>query len=1010
MSLVVDGCYFLCLFLYSDTNTSTTTMEELDLKLRQEWQVQNAEATPENPYVPKGKLDSSLKKNTAFIKKIKTGLSAETHRNVLKEIETLSLEKYLSEIIVSIQEGIFKLSKSDDLTACMAVLTLLNRRFPGKIIPPVISVLVNSLVDLDVELPIQKPRNALKIVMEMQMAGLVESLEDCDVELLSPKLTKYHQRFRTDPIIIPVLRSVMVFRPETGYTVRIITLFIKKYKFILDGTCIPESAQQPLLDLFNAYTEKVIQVTTAQHVKVAKMVSKDKKISIKTGRQSDEVQEEIEANTELETVLLTNTTSLCEVLGREIPELEYEKEPEPEVVRSSSDQVNVWWEDSKEKALYKDIPTIDDILADAEIEVMPELDLADLRDADKVVEFVLQLEDVSTEQGVNRLVKIYMTQMPHNKATHNRLLRFFSAVPKVDNLKFLAKYLKITASLYPEIIVELIETLDSNFRSQIFHGLISFRNLYFFIELIKFDLIPLHVVFHKIRKMTMNITGTRNADILLIFYERCGKFLLLEPNYLETTKEMLKLLNEQSKSEKLSINEKLSLRNMFLIVNSFTSTKPTEKIKAVERGPVEDFVIQLIRRMPVPAKSYNTKFVLGILKQFMHVPKAQNAVLLVFQTPEELPLDKLFNMAMMLGDLGVENQFIVHRICDSLVEGVIRGLELNDYRQNTARTSQIKLLAALVNAMVLSIRCAIDLLFKVICFGHPNNLPLPNSEVHIDQPDDYFRIHLVCTFLKSLDFGRISKANMYKRGTKSIEGLLVFLQFYIFCKQQPVPRDVQFMIEDTFAAYNHRAAKPFTRAADLQLAMIALKTYTSAQAQDVLVQEEVLDDSEYEVGDSESESESESELEESEDEADEADETTELTPAEILDSEELIYDSPAEEEEEYRHVRESATGKDKVFEAKQALEMDAQIRQLMNQSLLVARATPFKVPAPSTFVNSDAPRSEGPMKFAFLRRNHEVKELLLPSNNHFAERIEREQAAQKANREKILRLINNMDS
>ncbi|UZP34613.1 hypothetical protein NXS19_002429 [Fusarium pseudograminearum] len=54
----------------------------------------------ESDVFPVGKtLDSSLKKNTAFIKRLRTAVTAATLSTFLQEIRTLSLHKYLSEII-----------------------------------------------------------------------------------------------------------------------------------------------------------------------------------------------------------------------------------------------------------------------------------------------------------------------------------------------------------------------------------------------------------------------------------------------------------------------------------------------------------------------------------------------------------------------------------------------------------------------------------------------------------------------------------------------------------------------------------------------------------------------------------------------------------------------------------------------------------------------------------------------------------------------------------------------
>lgn len=965
-------------------------------------------------YVPPGKLDSALKKNSAFIKKIKISLNAENYATILKDIETLSLEKYLSEVLASLEESILKVSKPDDIMAAVRIISLLHQRFPAQLTSPLLTVLINAVVEKDLDEPISRVRNALKLLFEMHLVGLCTSISQCDKETLSPAALQYYNKFKDEAVIIPLLKDVMSFKPRTGYSLPIIVLFLKRYLIVLDDnqSSISNSLQNELRELFATYTTKLIVILEKHHDYVSKLAKRDKSVSIKTGKLSDGLQESLQSGKEIEEHMKVNISALCEFLDIEFPQLgDDQDESNTDVIVYSNESAKVWWEDSKERAFYKEIPTVDGLLSDSSLTMMPTEDFCLLRDAEKVSSFIQQLEVVDSELGLNKLVVIFKQQIPDNKATANRILRFFSAVPKVDNIKFYARFLAITKDTLSDMINELIDTLDRSFRSQMYHGSINFRNLYFFIELVKFKLVPLHIVFHKIRKMTMNLAGTSNVDILLIFYERCGKFLLLEPEYRADTTEMLKLLRENSKSDKLSINEKSSLNNMFLIVESFTSTRPIEKPKVPQRSAIEDFVIQLIRRLANPA---NHVEIANIVRPFAHHPEAQRALLYVYLKPEELPLDCLGSLAGVLGYLGPEHSFIVDRICDTLVEKVVRGLELNDYRQNVARTAQIKLLAALCNRTVLSFRCALDLLFKIICFGYPNNLPLPNSNSPIDAADDYFRIHLVCTFLKSATLSKVAKANLFKRGTKSIEGLVVFLQYYIFCKKHPLPKDIQFSIEDSFKAFNSQALEPFQRATDLSSAMLALQKFTSTKYEETQTQEvEIFDDTdtEVELELSEEETQSESELDESDEDAEsenEEEEVDELLESEI-GSDPLDDESSDDDEDQIHQVgREMAALE---IERREADTLDRGIRELVNKSAQQAKTfVPFKIPSPSMLISPITEKVDGPMNFTLVTKRNATRKVLLPSNNQLAERMKREQAERDANRAKILSLINNMDS
>jgi regulator of nonsense transcripts 2 len=62
-----------------------------------------------------------MKKNTGFIKKCKAQLSAEYQQQLLKDIKTLTLEKYISEVVVAVVEGLQKCKVAADVWAAVEV-------------------------------------------------------------------------------------------------------------------------------------------------------------------------------------------------------------------------------------------------------------------------------------------------------------------------------------------------------------------------------------------------------------------------------------------------------------------------------------------------------------------------------------------------------------------------------------------------------------------------------------------------------------------------------------------------------------------------------------------------------------------------------------------------------------------------------------------------------------------------------------------------------------------------
>ncbi|KAI1756642.1 MIF4G domain-containing protein [Xylaria castorea] len=74
-------------------------------------------------------LDSSLKKNTAFIKRLRTAVSSATQNTFLQEIRALSLTKYLSEVVSACYEGLCKLKTPGEIDAAIEIVSALHQRF-----------------------------------------------------------------------------------------------------------------------------------------------------------------------------------------------------------------------------------------------------------------------------------------------------------------------------------------------------------------------------------------------------------------------------------------------------------------------------------------------------------------------------------------------------------------------------------------------------------------------------------------------------------------------------------------------------------------------------------------------------------------------------------------------------------------------------------------------------------------------------------------------------------------
>ncbi len=139
-------------------------------------------------------LDSSLKKNTAFIKRLRTAVSPATLSTFLQEIRTLSLHKYLSEIISACYEGLCKLKSPGEIEAGVEIVSALHQRFgpaefteflawlvgKGLATPEksVLKTLAAEAREKEEKERIMRQRVLLRVVTELWLVGVLRTLDE----------------------------------------------------------------------------------------------------------------------------------------------------------------------------------------------------------------------------------------------------------------------------------------------------------------------------------------------------------------------------------------------------------------------------------------------------------------------------------------------------------------------------------------------------------------------------------------------------------------------------------------------------------------------------------------------------------------------------------------------------------------------------------------------------------------------------------------------------------------
>ena len=141
-----------------------------------------------------GSLDSNMKKNTAFIKRVRTTINPAGMNTFLQEIRTLSLHKYLTEIVSACYEGLCRLKNAGEIAAAVEVISALHQRFGsddftsylGWMIGRGLSTpdkaqlksLAQDVREREEKERILRQRTLLRVATELWLVGVLKSLDD----------------------------------------------------------------------------------------------------------------------------------------------------------------------------------------------------------------------------------------------------------------------------------------------------------------------------------------------------------------------------------------------------------------------------------------------------------------------------------------------------------------------------------------------------------------------------------------------------------------------------------------------------------------------------------------------------------------------------------------------------------------------------------------------------------------------------------------------------------------
>ena len=794
-------------------------------------------------------LDSSLKKNTAFIKKARIALNAENLPSLLSDVENLSLEKYISEVVSAVVEGLGKVKGATDIAAAVQIVCALHQRFTSQFTPFLAFQLVRGLApppasylnslspeqrEKEEATRVLRQRSSLRIVTELWLVKVIRSVQDAlDGSGADP-------RKKRNDHAVPLFCLRELLGADRDYTnLPIPVTFVKNYSWILNDELDPDLVTPPeVADLrlvLGKYFEGLYKHLIQQSQVIAKELRRFDENTLAFGSVSTTREAQINDMQRAHEKQIASAQVLADALALEMPNLQSNDEDsiaQDSIIRgvgnvNPGDDLDPRlgiWEDEEQKRFYENLVDLkevvpSDLLSDGKVIAPVAEDLsdsalesaeasfddADLEEEPSAVEE--ETEPVTASIGAKlgalllRLPELNNKELIDNasiefaflnsKPSRNRLIRLLLDVPasRIDILPYYARFIATLSKYLPTIAERIVDALHRDCRRYVKGRGLSKD-------------VPLRTC--NIRYIS-ELVKFRMVPLYISLH--CYKILVesFSKNDVEVLAVMMEscgrfLLRAPESSAKMQglleiINRKaknVSGMERSVIENAFYYVNPPEHtaIPQKERLPI-DLYIRKLTYKDLNAKNYD-KILRQLKKLDWNDEHAYKSLTSVFTKIWKIKFASIQYIAVLLSGLAKTHPVFAMEVIDSVVENIRFGLEENRFRENQKRIATVKYLGELYNYKQIDAILIFDTLYLLISLGHPGGRPTP-AGCPLDMPQDFFRIRLVLTLLDTC-------GNCFNTGAgkKKLDVFLAFFQFYIRTKIN-VPLDVEFGVIDTFS-------------------------------------------------------------------------------------------------------------------------------------------------------------------------------------------------------------------
>lgn len=772
------------------------------------------------------KRDSSLKKNTAFIRKLKNFPPPQLDQ-LLKDMNSLNLTKYLSEVVSALTEIKLKMTEID---AMILLCTQLNTTYSdfSKIFFEQWQKILNIKKD-DKIANMSKFRVDLRLFAELTSAGIIPQKEG--LVLLGNILTILINSDLQEHNNINIILSFCKYCGDdyAGLVPKEMQDLADKFDIeIPKSNMISSDKQKNVRALLKDYYVSLNNHIKRMHNDLEYAEKQNEKILQTKGELRPERKAKNEQMNVTYQKLYSSALTFADILNEPVIVLKEEKKNSSteDLTDSELDIVGTptlsgltsLWEDEETQKFYEEFPNLSNYIPDKnkkieepeepDVECNTKKSLSDIKDAvdvevsnigTKVIfeSFIEQLPKCVNREMIDNLAIEFLIYL-NTKNNRKKLVKALFSVPRtrVDLLPFYTRLVAILNPLMPEVALELCALLKSDFRYNVkkkdqINIETKLKVVRYIGEMVKFNLMIKSEALHCF-KMLLNDFSHHHIEMGCALLETAGRFLYRSPESHHRTKIYLEQM--------MRVKSVSALRPVYvtMIENAYYFVNPTDSpaIMKKQRPILHEFIRHLLYNelKDAPEKE---NIILGLLKQIDWENSAEKTYLIKCLTEAwNVTYPMISDLACLVAAFVDYDDSIGTRVVDGVMEDIRVGLETNLKKFNQRRTAMIKYFGELYNYRLIESNDVFKVLYSLVSFGVVYD---PDFYSTFDPPENLFRLRLICVLLDTC-------GEFFNRGPGKLklDCFILYFQYYFWLKkssttwdtQNPFPVTVDYLVTD----------------------------------------------------------------------------------------------------------------------------------------------------------------------------------------------------------------------